>query len=34
MSYKVIDIEGIGSNYAKRLETMAIFTTDDLLLQG
>ena len=34
MSYKVIDIEGIGSNYAKRLEAMAIFTTDDLLLQG
>jgi hypothetical protein len=34
MNYKVIDIEGIGSNYAKRLETMAIFTTDDLLLQG
>ncbi|MEJ8817903.1 DUF4332 domain-containing protein [Lacibacter sp. H407] len=34
MSYKVIDIEGIGSNYAKRLETMAIFTTDDLLAQG
>ena len=34
MSYKVIDIEGIGSNYAKRLEVMAIFTTDDLLIQG
>jgi len=34
MSYKVIDIEGIGPNYAARLETMAIFTTDDLLAQG
>ena len=34
MSYKVIDIEGIGHNYAARLETMAIFTTDDLLAQG
>jgi predicted flap endonuclease-1-like 5' DNA nuclease len=34
MSYKVIDIEGIGPNYAARLETMAIFTTDDLLIQG
>lgn len=34
MSYKVIDIEGIGPNYVARLETMAIFTTDDLLAQG
>ncbi|RXK59793.1 DUF4332 domain-containing protein [Lacibacter luteus] len=34
MNYKVIDIEGIGPNYAARLETMAIFTTNDLLAQG
>ncbi|MFY7839919.1 MAG: DUF4332 domain-containing protein [Lacibacter sp.] len=34
MNYKVIDIEGIGPNYAARLETMAIFTTHDLLAQG
>ncbi|HEX4957914.1 MAG TPA: DUF4332 domain-containing protein [Lacibacter sp.] len=34
MSYKVIDIEGVGANYAVKLEAMGIFTTDDLLEAG
>jgi predicted flap endonuclease-1-like 5' DNA nuclease len=34
MSYKVIDIEGIGANYAAKLEAIGIFTTDDLLEAG
>jgi predicted flap endonuclease-1-like 5' DNA nuclease len=34
MSYKVIDIEGIGANYASKLEAIGIFTTDDLLAAG
>lgn len=34
MSYKVIDIEGVGANYAAKLETIGIFTTDDLLNAG
>jgi predicted flap endonuclease-1-like 5' DNA nuclease len=34
MAYKVIDIEGIGPNYASKLEAQGIFTTDDLLEKG
>jgi predicted flap endonuclease-1-like 5' DNA nuclease len=34
MPYKVIEIEGIGPNYAARLETVGIFTTDELLEAG
>ena len=34
MPYKVIDIEGIGSNYAAKLETQGIKTTTDLLEKG
>lgn len=34
MPYKVIEIEGIGPNYAARLEAMGIFTTDELLEAG
>lgn len=34
MPYKVIDIEGIGSNYASKLEAIGIFTTSDLLEKG
>ena len=34
MSYKIIDIEGIGANYAARLEGIGIHTTDDLLQAG
>lgn len=34
MSYKVIDIEGVGANYAAKLESIGIFTTDDLLEAG
>ncbi|MBY0476332.1 MAG: DUF4332 domain-containing protein [Chitinophagaceae bacterium] len=34
MAYKVVDIEGIGPNYAAKLSALAIFTTDDLLAQG
>jgi hypothetical protein len=35
MSYKVIDIEGIGHNYAERLRTKCgISTTDELLEKG
>ncbi len=34
MSYKVIDIEGIGSNYAAKLEAHGIKTTTDLLEKG
>ena len=35
MSYKVIDIEGIGHNYAERLKTRCnISTTDELLEKG
>jgi predicted flap endonuclease-1-like 5' DNA nuclease len=34
MGYKVIDIEGVGPNYAAKLEAQEIFTTDDLLEKG
>jgi predicted flap endonuclease-1-like 5' DNA nuclease len=34
MSYKVIDIEGIGANYAAKLEALGISTTDELLEAG
>jgi predicted flap endonuclease-1-like 5' DNA nuclease len=34
MPYKVIDIEGIGTNYAAKLEAIGIFTTSDLLEKG
>lgn len=35
MSYKVIEIEGIGPNYAEKLKTACnIITTEDLLVQG
>jgi predicted flap endonuclease-1-like 5' DNA nuclease len=34
MSYKVIDIEGIGPNYAARLEAQEIYTVADLLEKG
>lgn len=34
MAYKVTDIEGVGPNYAARLEAQGIFTTDDLLDKG
>ncbi len=34
MSYKVIDIEGIGPTYAAKLGTQGINTTDDLLEKG
>lgn len=34
MSYKIIDIEGIGPNYAEKLNTIGIFTTIDLLEKG
>ncbi|MBX9785279.1 MAG: DUF4332 domain-containing protein [Chitinophagaceae bacterium] len=34
MSYKVIDIEGIGPNYAAKLEAIDIHTTNDLLEKG
>jgi predicted flap endonuclease-1-like 5' DNA nuclease len=34
MSYKILDIEGIGANYASKLEALGIFTTDDLLESG
>lgn len=34
MSYKVIDIEGIGSTYASKLAEQGINTTDDLLEKG
>ncbi len=34
MSYKVIDIEGVGPNYAAKLEAQGIYTTDDLLEKG
>ena len=34
MSYKVIEIEGIGPNYAARLEAAGVFTTDELLNTG
>lgn len=34
MPYKIIDIEGIGSTYAGKLEALGIFTTDDLLEKG
>lgn len=34
MSYKVIDIEGIGPNYAERLNGLGIDTTADLLEKG
>lgn len=31
MTYKIIDIEGVGPNYAAKLEEQGIFTTTDLL---
>lgn len=31
MSYKIIDIEGIGATYAAKLNKQQIFTTEDLL---
>jgi len=34
MPYKVIDIEGIGQNYAEKLNNLEIFTTSDLLEKG
>ena len=34
MPYKVIDIEGIGKNYAEKLNKLGIFTTSDLLESG
>ncbi len=34
MSYKIIDIEGIGETYAGKLNKLQILTTDDLLTKG
>jgi hypothetical protein len=34
MPYNVIDIEGIGTNYAEKLQTLGISSTDDLLEKG
>lgn len=34
MPYKVIDIEGIGQNYAEKLNKLGIMTTSDLLEKG
>jgi predicted flap endonuclease-1-like 5' DNA nuclease len=34
MPYKVIDIEGIGPNYAEKLQELGIHTTSDLLDKG
>ncbi len=34
MSYKVVDIEGIGPTYAEKLGTIEIYTTSDLLASG
>lgn len=34
MSYKVIEIEGIGENYAKKLQSIGIRTTGHLLQKG
>ncbi|MGE5106320.1 MAG: DUF4332 domain-containing protein [Sphingobacteriales bacterium] len=34
MAYKVIDIEGIGTNYAEKLGNIGIHTTEDLLEKG
>lgn len=34
MPYKVIDIEGIGQNYAEKLNKLGIETTSDLLEKG
>lgn len=34
MSYKVVEIEGIGPTYAEKLGTIGIQTTTDLLEQG
>ena len=34
MSYRVIEIEGIGENYAKKLQSIGIRTTDHLLTKG
>jgi predicted flap endonuclease-1-like 5' DNA nuclease len=34
MPYKVIDIEGIGQNYAEKLNKLGIETTTDLLEKG
>ena len=31
MTYKIIDIEGVGPNYAAKLEEQGVFTTTDLL---
>jgi len=34
MSYKVVEIEGIGPTYAEKLGTVGIMTTSDLLSRG
>lgn len=34
MSYKIIDLEGVGPVYAEKLNTAGINTTDDLLTAG
>ena len=34
MSYKVVDIEGIGPTYAEKLGKIEIYTTSDLLKRG
>lgn len=31
MAYRIIDIEGVGESYAKKLEAAGVKTTDDLL---
>lgn len=31
MSYKIIEIEGVGESYARKLEESGVKTTDDLL---
>lgn len=31
MSYKIIEIEGVGESYARKLEEACVKTTDDLL---
>lgn len=34
MTYRIIEIEGIGENYANKLESVGIKTTDDLLTKA
>jgi predicted flap endonuclease-1-like 5' DNA nuclease len=34
MSYKVVEIEGIGETYAKKLQSIGIRTTENLLQKG